>query len=585
MHTESGIVSKQDIIKITQLGKFPLPGLASFLMELMKIPHLNKAFDRVKHLEGIDFINEIFEILNITIDVDQAELKHIPAEGAFIALSNHPYGGIEGLALLKVMYEKRPDVKLMANFLLKRIANINKFIVPVNPFDTKEFGSNVGGLRSSLKVLNDNSPLIIFPAGEVSSFHPGSFQLTDRVWHPVVGKLITKANVPVLPVYFHGNNGLMFNLLGLIHPNLRTARLPTELLNKTGHILKLRIGKAIIPRNTAYNNQPGKLLAYYRARTYILGAGLDGVTSIYNPKKIFTVKKKPHAIIAENDLNILEEEIKYIRRQYSVYTEKEYEVFIAPALLIPGLLKEIGRLREITFRDIGEGTNKEIDLDRYDSYYEHLFIWDKQQRCLVGAYRIGKGNEIFATMGKHGFYTAELFKIKKQFQPILRESLELGRSWVRKEYQQKPLPLFLLWKGILIYLKKNPWCSYLIGPVSISNSFSKFSQSLIVDYILKNHFDLKLAEYVKPRKRFKPDFSNIDKDLLLENKNSIKSLDYLISEIEITHMKAPVMLRHYVSLNAKIICFNVDPKFSDSLDGFLVTPVSGIPQDILNRLD
>lgn len=376
----------------------------------------------------------------------------------------------------------------------------------------------------------------------------------------------------------------MFNLLGLIHPNLRTARLPTELLNKKGHTLKLRIGKAVIPSDTVYKDHPGKLLAYYRARTYVLGAGLDAIPTIYNPKKIFKIKPNPTPVTAEIAVQILEEEIKYIRLQYSVYTEKEYEVFIAPALLIPGLLKEIGRLREITFRDVGEGTNKEIDLDRYDAYYHHLFIWDNHERCLVGAYRIGKGNEIFASMGKYGFYTAELFKIKKQFNTILRQSLELGRSWVRKEYQQKPLPLFLLWKGILLYLRENPWCQYLMGPVSISNSFSKFSQSLIVDYISKNHFDDKLSEYVKPRKRFKPNFLNIDKDLLLADKVSIKSLDQLISEIEVSHMKVPVMLRQYVSLNAKIICFNVDPKFSNSLDGFLVTPVQGIPQDLLSRL-
>ena len=203
---------------------------------------------------------------------------------------------------------------------------------------------------------------------------------------------------------------------------------------------------------------------------------------------------------------------------------------------------------------------------------------------IVGAYRIGNGDEIFYSRGKRGFYIAELFKIKEQFHPILRKSLELGRSWIRKEYQLKPLPLFLLWKGILKYLLENPQYRYLIGPVSISNRFTKFSKSLIVDYISTHHFDHELAQYVKPRKAFKVDFSKIDKDLLLAPNDTLKNLDSLISEIETTHMKVPVLLRQYLALNARIICFNIDPKFSNSLDGFLVVDMEMIPLEMLEKI-
>jgi putative hemolysin len=187
-------------------------------------------------------------------------------------------------------------------------------------------------------------------------------------------------------------------------------------------------------------------------------------------------------------------------------------------------------------------------------------------------------------LGKRGFYLNELFKIKEAFYPVLRQSLELGRSWIRKEYQQKPLPLFLLWKGILKYLIENPKYRYLIGPVSISNNFSKLSKSLIVDFISKNHFDHELAQYVKPRKNFKLDFAKIDKDLLLESRETLKNLDSLISEIEISQVKVPVLLRQYLALNAKIICFNIDPKFSDCLDGFLVVDLKKIPEEMLEKL-
>jgi putative hemolysin len=204
-----------------------------------------------------------------------------------------------------------------------------------------------------------------------------------------------------------------------------------------------------------------------------------------------------------------------LRESYKVWTEKNYEVFITPTSQIPCIIREIGRLREITFREVGEGTNKATDLDEYDIYYHHLFIWDTEAKRIVGAYRIGLGDEIFYGVGKKGFYINELFKLKEQFTPVLKKSLELGRSWIRKEYQMKPLPLFLLWKGILKFVIDNPRYRYLIGPVSISNSFSQFSKSLIVDYINRNHFDHEMAQYVKPRKKFKVNLENIDTDLLL----------------------------------------------------------------------
>ena len=273
-----------------------------------------------------------------------------------------------------------------------------------------------------------------------------------------------------------------------------------------------------------------------------------------------------------------------LREHYRVWVEKNYEVFIAPTSSIPNIIREIGRLRELTFREIGEGTNKSTDLDEYDIYYHHLFIWDTEAKLIVGAYRIGLGDEIFYSMGKKGFYVTELFKIKEQFTPVLKKSLELGRSFIRKEYQQKPLPLFLLWKGILKYLIDNPRYRYLIGPVSISNTFSKFSKSLIVDYINRNHFDHEMAQYVRPRKKFKVDFSSIDTDMLMAGEDSFKGLDNLISEVETGTMKVPVLLRQYIALNAKIICFNIDPKFADCLDGFLVLDLQKVPQDILEKL-
>jgi len=577
------IITKAEFEKAGKIDKFYMPGLASLLMEIMKINELNEVFEKAEHLRGEAFIDKILQIIGISIDFDESELRNFPDNGAFIAIANHPYGGIEGLILLKIMCLARPDSKLMANFLLKKIPNLSDYFIAVNPFENIENSSSISGIKNTIMQLRSGIPVGIFPAGEVSTYKTKIQQITDKPWHPVVGKLIIKANVPVVPIYFHGNNGLLFNLLGLIHPSLRTAKLPSELFNKQGYAIRLRIGKPIKPSELSFYQEPNKLLNYLRAKTYALGAGLGNEKRIFNPRNLFTTRKKPKTIAPAISVEVLDREISNLSN-YLECSERNYDVYICPATTIPNLLKEIGRLREITFRKIGEGTNKESDLDKYDINYFHLFIWDKESKLVVGAYRIGKGDEIFFSMGKKGFYLNELFRIKKQFYPILMKSLELGRSWIRNEYQQKPLPLFLLWKGILQFISKNTEYRYLIGPVSISNSFSQLSKSLIVEFILKNNFDYELAQFVKPRKSFKVNFSKIDKDILTETGKTLKDLDSLISDIETSNMRIPVLLRQYLTLNAKIISFNTDPKFSDCLDGFLILDIETIPKEMLKKL-
>ena len=578
------VITTEEFAKATKLDKLRMPGLAALLMELMKINEVNKLFAQAQPKQGPEFIDAILQGCGITVEFDERELKNIPTKGSFIAIANHPYGGIEGMVLLKILCMVRPDAKLMANFLLKKIPNLSDYFIAVNPFENVEHSSSISGLKNTLGLLANGTPIGIFPAGEVSTFKVDKQKVTDRLWHPVVGKIIAKAKVPVVPIYFHGNNGLLFNLLSLIHPALRTAKLPSELFNKQGHTIRLRIGKPINVEDIPDYNNSTKLLNFLRARTYALGTGLEDEKKIFHPRNIFKIKKRPKDIVAGINSSILEKEIKPLRGDFRVLVEKNYEVFITPTSFIPNVIREIGRLREITFREIGEGTNKATDLDEYDIYYHHLFIWDSEAKLIVGAYRIGLGDEIFYSTGKRGFYISILFKIKTQFTPVLKKSIELGRSWIRKEYQQKPLPLFLLWKGILKYLIDNPRYRYLIGPVSISNSFSKFSKSLIVDYINRNHFDHDMAQYVRPRKKFKVDFSSIDTDVLMAGEDSFKGLDNLISEVETRNIKVPVLLRQYIALNAKIICFNIDPKFADCLDGFLVLDLKKVPQDILEKL-
>ena len=278
------------------------------------------------------------------------------------------------------------------------------------------------------------------------------------------------------------------------------------------------------------------------------------------------------------------EEINAAKEDYLLHSQKEFDIICAPVSVLPNVLTEIGRLREITFREVGEGTNKSIDVDEYDLYYNHLLIWDRENQKIVGAYRIGKGDEIIAKYSIKGFYINSLFNIKKGMMPILKESLEMGRSFIVKEYQRKPLSLFLLWKGILYFLLKNPQYRYLIGPVSISQDFSELAKSLIVSFFGTYYYDNYLGKYVKPRKKYKVNVEDFDKQIILQDiGNDLNRLDKYIKDIE-PNAGIPVLFKKYMSLGAKTIAFNVDPKFNNCLDGLMILDIFNVSEDLLKAL-
>ncbi|MDQ3289930.1 MAG: lysophospholipid acyltransferase family protein, partial [Bacteroidota bacterium] len=551
------------------------------LMRLLKLHQLNEVYAATQNLNGIEFIDGVLNKLGIQFEVDAKELQNIPAHGAFIAIANHPYGGIDGLIFLKIMASVRPDFKILANKMLQKITNIEDFFIPVNPFKTHD-AYNVPGLRRAMDLIHNDSPLGLFPGGEVSSLQADEdYKISDPAWQPAVGRLISKAKVPVLPVYFTGSNSLSFNLLGLVHPLLRTARLPAELFNKQGVCIKIRIGK-LVPYNSLHGLPDADVLAYLRAKTYALGSSFfrSAVPAVFK----YTSAPKP--VLPETDSTAVITEIRNLKPASRLLTHHQYTVYMARQEEIPCVMREIGRLRELTFRQVGEGTNHESDLDEYDAHYHHLFLFDQQNQQIVGAYRLGKGKEIYRKFGKSGFYLHSLFKMQPEFVPILKQSIELGRSFIRPEYQKKTLPLLLLWKGISTYLSGKLSYQYILGPVSISNYFSRISKALMVDFISHHFFDADLAQYIKPRKKFRYRFSrHYPETLLQKNVQTLHSLDDLIAEIEPKHMGLPVLLKQYLKQNARIIGFNIDPKFSNALDGLMIMRISDLPAATACMLD
>jgi hypothetical protein len=294
--------------------------------------------------------------------------------------------------------------------------------------------------------------------------------------------------------------------------------------------------------------------------------------------------RRPKPIVEPVPLEVLEQDLSALADR-KLSSQAEFDLYLAPSDRIPNLLREIGRLREETFRAVGEGTNKRIDLDEFDHYYDHLFLWDREKRRVVGAYRIGDGRVIMERYGKRGFYTNTLFRMGRPMHRILGNSFELGRSFVTTDYQKHRLPLFMLWRGLLLHITSHPDHKYLIGPVSISGHYSRFSRGLIMEFVRKHHYDDALARHVRPRNRFHVGLEKADGDALLDaSGEDIKKLDQLIADIEVNGSAVPVLLKRYLMLNARIIGFNSDPRFNDALDGLMLLDLTKLPEKTVEDL-
>ncbi|WP_375240966.1 GNAT family N-acyltransferase [Polaribacter sp.] len=575
------LVTSKEIAQVIGLQKFGFLGtfIGWILLRILRISAINKIYDNNKNKSDLDFLNGILDDCNIKFEIPEEDLKRIPKDGPFITVSNHPLGGIDGVLLLKLLIEKRADYKIIANFLLHRVEPLKPYVMPVNPFETrKDAKSSVAGIKSALLHLKEGKPLGIFPAGEVSTYKDGKLNV-DKPWEEGAVRLIKKANVPVIPIYFHAKNSRLFYFLSKISDTLRTAKLPSEVMNQGGRVVKVRIGKPISVKD---QNEFKEIPAFYefiRKKTYMLANPFEKAHKLISAQNI-KIKKPAKKITTQRSTDLFVKEVNAIRDNGGRLLEsKNYEVFFASAKEVPNLLHEIGRLREITFRAVGEGTNKSIDLDKYDRYYHHLILWDREANVLVGAYRMGLGKEIYKKYGINGFYVQTLFRVEPELHQMMENTIEMGRAFIIGEYQQKPMPLFLLWKGIVHVTLRHPEYKYLMGGVSISNQFSDFSKSLMIEFMKSHYYDPYIAQYIYPKKEYKVKLKDGDKDFVFDaTKSDMQKFDKIIDEIEPGALRIPVLIKKYVKQNARLVAFNVDPKFNNAVDGLMYIKVSDIPE-------
>ncbi len=574
------LVTSKEIANILHLDKYGFLGtsLGWILLKTLRITKLNKIYNKHKNKSDIEFLDAILNEIKIEFQIPKEDLNRIPIQGPFITISNHPLGGIDGVLLLKLLVARRPDFKIIANFLLHRIEPLKKFVMPVNPFENRqEAQSSMAGIKSALLHLQNGNPLGIFPAGEVSTYKDGKL-VVDKPWEPGAIKLIKKANVPVIPIYFHAKNSKLFYFLSGMSDTLRTAKLPSEFLSQKNRTIKVRIGKPISVKEQNNFKNLSDLQNFIRKKTYMLAHPFEKTTNVLRTSAL-KFSKAPKKIIEAISLEKIENEIDGLDNNNScLLSSKNYKVYLADSLHINNILFEIGRLREKTFREVEEGTNNEYDLDKYDNFYKHMFLWDDSAKKIVGAYRMGLGKMIFKKYGIEGFYLNELFKIEPELHTMMKRTIEMGRAFIINEYQQKPMPLFLLWKGIVHVTLRYPEHKYLMGGVSISNKFSNFSKSLMIEFMKSNYYDPYIAQFVRPKKEYKVKLNDVDKDFVFDTtKADVNKFDKIIDELEPGNLRLPVLLKKYIKQNAKLVAFNVDPKFNNAVDGLMYLRIADLP--------
>jgi putative hemolysin len=576
-----GLVTAKEVAKAIKADKYGFLGTFSgwILMKVLKISTLNKFYDKNKHLEDVAFLNAILDDLEIKFEIPEEDFKRLPKEGAYITISNHPLGGIDGVLLLKLMLEREPNFKIIANFLLHRIVPLKKYIMPVNPFENhKDAKSSVIGIKETLIHLKDGKPLGMFPAGEVSTYKDGKL-VVDKPWEVGAIKVIRKAQVPVVPIYFHAKNSQLFYFLSKIGDTLRTAKLPSEVFSQKDRVIKVRIGKPISVNEQNEYETIEEYSNFLRKKTYMLSKAFVKDKPFLPTPKIKLPKKGPKTIVTGASVENMIQEVDALRAaDCRLLQSKNYEVFFAQADKIPNVLHELGRLREITFREVGEGTNESTDIDKFDKYYHHMFLWDDDAKKVAGAYRMGLGSEIYPKYGMDGFYLNELFRFEPELHDMMSKSIEMGRAFIVREYQQKPMPLFLLWKGIIHTTLRFPEHKFLLGGVSISNQFSEFSKSLMIEFMKSNFYDPYIAQYIHPKKAFKVKLKDADKDFVFnEAESDLNKFDKIIDELEPGTLRLPVLIKKYIKQNARVVAFNVDPLFNDAVDGLMYIRISDIP--------
>jgi len=562
-----------------------LAGLPGFAGKFIPMEQARELYRRVRAAPQGFRLEALLAEMKVKLEVQPADLDRIPVKGPLVAVANHPFGVLDGVALAVLLSRARPDVKILTNALLQGIPELHEHCIFVDPFHTPSSADkNVKPLKQAMEWLRRGGALAVFPAGEVSQWNIRQAQVTDPAWNTVAARLVRKTGASALPVYFCGRNSVTFQLLGLINPRLRTLFLLQEFLQQREKDVQVRIGGAIPSELIANLDNDEEATEYLRLRTYLLS--YRGRKPISLPTKMRSaLPRKPQEPIASQvPSRFVVNDIAALPADRLLVENADFAVYAARAAELPHLLDELGRLREITFRAAGEGTGRSADLDQFDAYYWHLLLWNKEKQELAGAYRAGNTDEIIRSHGIKGLYTNTVFRYDEQLFLKIGAALELGRSFVRPEYQRQYAPLLLLWKGIARFVAVRPETPVLYGAVSISNEYSSLSREMIVRYFEQREEGREFSDLIQARTPFRaPKLRRWDCGAVCSALRDLDELAEPISDVEEDGKGLPILIKQYAKVGGRLVGFNLDRKFSDVVDGLVIVDLRQTDPSVLER--
>jgi putative hemolysin len=562
-----------------------LPGLPGFAGRLIPLEEARDLYDRVRQAPQGFRLETLLAEMDVELEVQVADLDRIPIKGPLLAVANHPFGVLDGVALSVLLSRVRPDVKVLTNSLLEGIPELCDHCIFVDPFHTATSADkNKKGLKQAIEWLRQGGALAVFPAGEVSQWNLRQGQITDPDWNHLPVRLAAKTGACTLPVYFCGHNSVAFQVLGLINPRLRTLFLLQEFLQQRGRRVKVRVGTPIGADLTADMQSEEAATEYLRQRTYLLAH--RGRKTLPFPVRVRSVlpRKVQDPIAPPVAPDLVAADINALPSDRLLTENADFAVYAARVPELPHLLNELGRLREMTFRAAGEGTGHSRDLDEFDSYYWHLLLWSKAKQELAGAYRAGNTDEIIRRHGVKGLYTHTVFRYDERLFLKIGSALELGRSFVRTEFQRQYAPLLLLWKGIARFVAKHPETPVLFGAVSISNDYSRTSREMIVRYFEQREDGRDFADLINPRTPFRvPRIRPWDCRAVCGALRDLDELAESISDVEVDGKGVPILIKQYAKVGGKLVGFNLDRKFSDVVDGLVFVDLRQTEPAVLER--
>jgi putative hemolysin len=547
--------------------------------KLFGIDRCREVFDTARRAGGgPSAISRMLELLAVEYRVAEEELARIPGAGPLVVTANHPFGLLDGAILACILTKARGDVRILANRMLAGIPELRDMCIFVNVFGERgSVNSNASALREAVAWLRMGGVLAAFPAGEVAHLDFRDGTTVDPPWNMAIARLARLSGSAALPVFFQGSNSLAFQLAGAVHPRLRTASLPRELLNKSGRQIRVRIGRPIPPEELATLAGDREVTEYLRWRTYLLEP--EAVRTF--PPRLPSLRK-PAGIVSAGPRNLLAAEVARLSPARKLAETGDLAVYMAPAGELPHVLREIGRLREIAFRQAGEGTGRAIDVDRFDHFYWHLFAWNQDREELVGAYRMGLTTEILPKYGVGGLYTNTLFRYRGNLFDRVGPAVELGRSFVRLEYQKQYAPLLLLWRGIGQFVARRPDCATLFGGVSISNRYHAVSRYLLVRFLEARRAN-ELAGMVAPRRPYRPAPTVLRHAAGAPLPGDVEDLSKLIAQLESDGKGVPILVKQYLKTGGRLLACNVDRHFANTLDALIVVDLRTAPAQLLEK--